>query len=59
MILQVHAWFVISTWCEMESASMQSTGAFVKEPTVIQVFEKPTDQVCVLMIKLCLYVMYR
>ena len=59
MILQVHAWFVISTWCEMDSASLLSTGIFVKEPTVIQVFEKPTDQVCVLMVKLCLYVMYR
>lgn len=36
----------------MDSASLLSTGAFVKEPTVIQVFEKPTDQVGVLMIKL-------
>lgn len=51
--------FGFSTWCEMDSASLLSTGAFVKEPTVIQVFEKPTDQVCVLMIKLCLYRMYR
>ena len=59
MNLQVHAWFLISTWCEMDSASLLSTGAFVKEPTVTQVFEKPTDQVGVLMIKLCLYRMYR